>query len=44
MLWPYALKAFGEKPNELKVDDDGITPRGDFSGPITYINLKNHHT
>ena len=26
MLWPYALKAFTEQLNELKVDDDGSNP------------------
>ena len=26
MIWTYSLKAFAEKLNVLKVDDDGITP------------------
>ena len=44
MLWPYALKAFAEKLNELKVDDYGITPMEKFSVTTKYITLKNNHT
>ena len=44
MLYPYALKAFAEKLNDLKVDDGGITPMEKFSGTTTDITLKNHHT
>ena len=39
MLCPYALKAFAEQLNVLKVDDDGITPMEKFSGTTTYITL-----
>ena len=44
MLWPYALKAFEEKMDELKVDDNRITPMKDFSGTTTDINVKSHHS
>ena len=44
MIRPYALKAFEEKINELKVDDDGITPMEDFVCTTTDITLINHHT
>ena len=44
MLYPYALKAFAEQLNEIKVYDDGITPMDNFSGTKTDINLKYHHT
>ena len=44
MLCPYALKAFPEKLNELKVVSDGITPMEEFSGTTTDITLQNHHT
>ena len=43
MLWPYALKAFAEQLNILKVDDNGITPMEKFEGTTTDIALKNHH-
>ena len=42
MLWTYALKAFAEKLNVLKVDDDRITPMEKFGGTTTYIILKNN--
>ena len=44
MLWPYALKAFSEKLNVIKVDDVGITNMETFEGTTTDINIKNHHT
>ena len=44
MLWTYALKAFVEKLNILKVDNYGITPMNKFSGTTTDVTLKNHHT
>ena len=44
MVWPYALKAFSEQLNVINVDDDGITPIGDFAGTAIDITLKNHHT
>ena len=44
MLWPYSLKPCVEQLNELKVDDDGITPIEKFAGTTTDITLKNHHT
>ena len=44
MLWTYALKAFSEQLNVLKVDDDGITPMEKFSGTTADITLINHHT
>ena len=43
MLWPYALKAFSEQINVLKVDDDVITPMEKFAGTTTEIYIKNHH-
>ena len=42
--WTYALKAFAEKLNVLKVDDYGITPMEEFAGPTKENFLKNHHT
>ena len=39
MLWPYALKAFTETLNELKVDYGGITPMEKFTGKIIDITL-----
>ena len=44
MLWAYELKAFAEKLNLIKVDDDGITLMEKFTGKTAYITLKNHHT
>ena len=38
MFWPYTLKEFSEKLNELKVDYDGITPMEEFARTTTYIN------
>ena len=32
MLWPYALKAFSEKLDELKVDDYGVNTMDKFAG------------
>ena len=43
MLWTYELKAFEEKLNVLKLDDDEITPMEKFSGTTTDISLKNYH-
>ena len=40
MLYPYALKAFAQKLNLLKVNDDEITPMEKFSGTTTDIYLK----
>ena len=42
-LWSYALKAFAEKLNKIKVNDGGITPKDKVEGKKTYITLKNHH-
>ena len=39
-LWNYTIKAFAEQLNELKVDDDGINPMGNFSGTTTYTTLQ----
>ena len=44
MLWTYELKAFEEKLNVLKLDDDEITPMEKFSGTTTDIKSQNHHT
>ena len=44
MLWLYELKYFAEQLNELKVDDDGITPMESFAGTTTDITTKNHYT
>ena len=44
MLCLYDLKAFSENINELKVNDDGITPMENFADITTYITLKNRHT
>ena len=44
MLCTYALKAFSEHLDALKVDDDYITPMEKFSGTITDISLENQHT
>ena len=44
MLWTYALKAFSEQLNILKVDYDGITPMEKFAGTTTNIYLKINHT
>ena len=44
MLWPYALKSFAKKVNEINVDDYGTTPMKKFAGTTTDITLKNHHT
>ena len=35
MLCTYALKVFTEKLNQIKVDDDGITPMENFSVTTT---------
>ena len=40
MLWPYELKDFAEKLNELKVDYYRITPMDNFAVITTYITLK----
>ena len=39
MLCPYAIKTFVEQLDELKVDNDGITPMEKFSGTTTDITL-----
>ena len=44
ILWTYALEAFVEKLNLIKVYDDGIAPMEKFTGTTTDISLKNHHT
>ena len=44
MLWTYALKAFLEQLNVLKVDDYYITPVEKFAGTTKENSLKNHHT
>ena len=44
MLWPYALEAFAEQLNELKVENYGITNMEEFEGITKDIILKNHHT
>ena len=44
MLWTYALKAFAEKLNKIKVDGDGVTHMMNFSGTTTDFTLKRHHT
>ena len=44
MLWPYAMNAFVDQFNLLKVDDDGINTTEKFAGITIDINLKNHHT
>ena len=43
MLWPYELKAFEEKMNELNIDDDGINTMEKFSGITSEITIKNRH-
>ena len=43
MLWPYALKAFEEQLNTLKVDDDLITSMDNLEVTTTDITIKNHH-
>ena len=41
MLWPYELKDFSDQLNELKVDDDVITPPMEkFAGTTLYITPK----
>ena len=40
MLFPYVLKAFAGQINELKLDDDGITPMENFADTTTDITLK----
>ena len=44
MLWTYALKAFAEQLNVLKVNDYGISPMEKFTGTSTDISLQKHHT
>ena len=43
MLCTYALKAFAEKLNEIKVYDAGINPMKKFAGTTTENTIKNHH-
>ena len=43
-FWAYALKAFAEKLNLLKVDYDVISLMEKFSVTTIYITIKNHHT
>ena len=40
MLCTYALNAFAEQPNELKVENDGITPMEKFDDTKKDINIK----
>ena len=40
MLWTYALKAFEEQLNEIKVDGCGITNIENFPGTTTDITLE----
>ena len=40
MLWPYALMAFTEQLNVLKVDYDEITPMEKFAVTTTDVSLK----
>ena len=35
MLWTYALNAFAEQINELKVNDDGVNTMDKFSVTTT---------
>ena len=44
MSCTYALKVFSEQLNEIKVDNHGLNPLGNFAGTTIYITLKNHHT
>ena len=44
MLWNYALNSFEGKPDELMVNDDGVTPIEKFVGITTHTTLKHHHT
>ena len=44
MLLPYALKAFSEKLNVIKVDDYGMATMDNFAGTTIDINPKNHQT
>ena len=40
MLWPYVLKSFSEKLNELSVIDDGITPMDNFQAQKHTLHFK----
>ena len=44
MLWPYAMKAFEEQLNVIKLNDDEIIAMKKFAGTTTDIYPKNHHT
>ena len=43
ILWFYELKNLAENFNELKVDDNGITPIDKFAGTTTDITVRNPH-
>ena len=43
MIWPFALKTAAEQHNRLKIDINGVTPNGTFSGIRTEMNLKDEH-
>ena len=43
ILWTYTITDCSEKVNELKLDDDGITPMENSVDTKTSITLKNHH-
>ena len=44
MLCNYALKDLAEQFNQIRANDDGITPVENFEVTTTVITLKHHHT
>eukprot|EP00986_Skeletonema_menzelii_P004558 scaffold1561_cov129-Skeletonema_menzelii.AAC.11 len=45
MFWPFALKAYAEQMNCLRVDEDGQTPESKMTGiPTTDLPVANYHT
>ena len=44
MLWPYALNVLSDQFNDIKVDDDGVTPTENFSVTTMDTTLKNQYT
>ncbi|KAL7496856.1 hypothetical protein ACHAWT_005049 [Skeletonema menzelii] len=45
MFWPFALKAYAEQLNCLRVDEDGQTPESKMTGiPTTDLPVANYHT
>ena len=45
MFWPFALKAYAEQMNNLRVDENGQTPEAKMAGvSISGLPITNYHT